>query len=196
MKPLVDGVWQIEGPSLNMIAGVMIPSRTTVLRLANGSLLVYSPIAAMEVAGDVAHIVAPNHLHHLFVAAARTRWPTAIYHERTCPADDAIESAHVDGVPKIDETVVFHRPSRTLVCADFVFNMTAENLRTRLAFALTGVGGKRVAQSREWRWSCKDRAAARASVERILAWPIERVAFCHGEPVAIDAAALAAVMKI
>src|SRR5688500_5040802 len=130
MKPLADGVWQIEGPSLNMVAGVMIPSRSTVLRLANDSLLVYSPIAAMEIAGDVAHIVAPNRLHHMFVDEARTRWPVATYHERTCPADAAIESVHVDGVPKIDETVVFHRPSGTLVCADFVFNMTAENLRT------------------------------------------------------------------
>jgi hypothetical protein len=196
MKSLADGVWQIEGPSLNMIGGVMIPSRSTVLRLSNGTLLVYSPIAEMEIAGDVAHIVAPNRLHHRFVGAARARWPSAAYHERVVPADDAIESVHVDGVPKIDETVVFHRPSGTLVCADFVFNMTAENLRTRLAFALTGVGGDRVAQSREWRWACKDRAAARASVERILGWPIERVAFCHGESVALDGASLAAVMRI
>ncbi len=196
MKPLADGVWQVEGPSLNMIGGVMIPSRSTVLRLANGSLLAYSPIAVMEVAGEVAHVVAPNRLHHRFVDAARARWPGAAYHDHTCPADDALESVHVDGVPKIDETVVFHRPSGTLVCADFVFHMTAENLRTRLAFALTGVGGHRVAQSREWRWACKDRAAARSSVERILAWPIQRIAFCHGESVAIDAAGLAAVMRI
>jgi hypothetical protein len=92
--------------------------------------------------------------------------------------------------------VVFHRPSGTLVVADFVFNMTAENFISRLGFAVTGVGGNRVAQSREWKWARKDKAAARASVERVLAWPIQRVAFCHGESVAIDPAALAAVMRI
>jgi hypothetical protein len=196
MQSVADGVWQIEGPSLNMVAGVMIPVRSTVLRLADDSLLVYSPIAEMEVTGEVAHVVEPSRWHHLFIADARTRWPAATFHERTCPTDDALDSIHVAGVPKFDEIVVFHRPSGTLVCADFIFNMTAENLRTRLAFALTGVGGNRVAQSREWRWACKDRAAARASVERILAWPIERVAFCHGESVAIDSARLATMMRI
>jgi hypothetical protein len=196
MKALADGIWQIEGPSLNMIAGVMIPSRSTVLRLASGALLVYSPVAEMDVDGEVAHIVAPNRWHHLFVDTARTRWPRATVHELAAPADEAIESTRIDGVPKFDETVVFHRPTGTLVVADFVFNMTAENLRTRFGFWLTGVGGKRVAQSREWKWACKDRAAARASVERVLAWPIERVAFCHGESVAIDSAGLAALMRL
>src|SRR6188768_1021258 len=152
MQAIADGVWQVVGPSLNMVAGVMIPSRSTVLRLQSGALLVYSPIAEMTVDGDVAHVVAPNKLHRMFVDAARTRWSQATVHERAAPSDGALDSVHVDGVPKIDETVVFHRPSGTLVVADFVFNMTAENLRTRLAFALTGVGGNRVAQSREWKW--------------------------------------------
>lgn len=196
MNPLADGVWQIEGPSLNMLAGVMIPSRSTVLQLANGKLLVYSPIAEMDVPGEVAHIVAPSRWHHLFVDAAHARWPGAAVHERAVPADDALDSTRIDGVPKFDEMVVFHRPSGTLVVADFVFNMTAENLRTRFGFWLTGVGGNRVAQSREWRWACKDRAAARASVERVLAWPIQRVAFCHGESVEIDSAGLATLMRI
>ena len=57
---------------------------------------------------------------------------------------------------------------------------------SRIGFALTGVGGNRVAQSREWRWARKDKATARASVEHVLAWPIQRVAFCHGDSVAID----------
>jgi hypothetical protein len=128
---------------------------------------------------------------------ARDRWPRATAHQRELRlADPAIEACRIDGVPKIDEVVLFHRPSGTLAVADFVFNMTAENLRSRIAFALTGVGGDRVAQSREWKWACKDRAAARASVERVLAWPIRRVAFCHGESVAIDPAGLAAVMRI
>lgn len=175
----------------------MIPSRSTVLRLASGRHLVYSPIAQMPGVEDVAHVIEPNKYHHLFVAAARERWPSATFHERSANlADDAIEAVHIDGVPKIDETVLFHRPSGTLVVADFVFNMTAENFVTRLGFALTGVGGNRVAQSREWKWGRKDKAAARASVERVLAWPIQRVAFCHGEPVEIDPARLAALMRI
>lgn len=197
---IVDGVWQVPGPSLRFIGGVKVPLRSTVVRLSDGGLLVYSPIAEMHdvgALGAVTHVVEPNKLHHRFVAAARERWPGATFHQRELALDDpAIDVAHIDGTPKIDETVVFHRPSGTLVVADFVFNMTAENLRSRFAFALTGVSGDRVSQSREWKWARKDAAAARASVERVLAWPIQRVAFCHGESVAIDSAGLAAVMRI
>jgi hypothetical protein len=197
VESIADGVWQVRGPSLRFTAGVMIPSRATVLRLASGRHLVYSPIAEMPGVEEVAHVVEPNKYHHLFVDAARARWPTAQVHARSVTlADDAIDAVHIDGVPKMDETVLFHRPSGTLVVADFVFNMTAENLISRLGFALTGVGGNRVAQSREWKWARKDKAAARASVERVLAWPIRRVAFCHGESVEIDASALAALMRI
>ena len=200
MESIADGVWQVRGPSIRFVGGVMVPSRSTVLRLQSGALLVYSPIAEMpgvDEIGAVSHVVEPNKLHHLFVAAARQRWPAATFHERAVEIDDAaIEAIHIDGVPKLDETVVFHRPSGTLVVADFVFNMTAENWITRVGFALTGVGGNRVAQSREWKWARKDKAAARASVERVLALPIRRVAFCHGDAVEIDSAGLAAVMRI
>ena len=199
MQAIADGVWQVRGPSLRFTAGVRVPSASTVLRLASGELLVYSPIAEMpgvDEVGAIAHVVEPNKLHHLFVAAARERWPAATFHERSFAGDPAIEALRIDGVPKLDEVVLFHRPSGTLVVADFVFHMTAENLMSRLGFALTGVGGGRVAQSREWRWACKDRAAARASVERVLAWPIERVAFCHGESVAIGSAELAKLMRL
>jgi len=198
VEPLANDIWQVTGPSLNMIGGVMIPSRSTVLRLQSGELLVYSPIADMPI-DAVAHVVAPNRLHRMFAAAAMARWPSAKLHEPggdRMVADDAIAIEVIAGVPKIDEAVVFHRPSGTLVVADFVFNMTAENLRTRMAFALTGVGGNKVAQSKEWKWACKDRPAARASIARVLAWPIQRVAFCHGESVAIDSAGLATLMRI
>jgi hypothetical protein len=200
VEAIAEGVWQVRGPSLRFTAGVMVPSRSTVVRLHGGELLVYSPIAEMpgvDAVGTVAHIVEPSRFHHLYVAAARERWPAATIHERELRLDDpAIDAVHIDGVPKLDETVVFHRPSGTLVVADFVFNMTAANLITRIGFAITGVGGNRVAQSREWTWLRKDKAAARASVERVLALPIQRVAFCHGEPVTIDSAGLAKVMRL
>jgi hypothetical protein len=107
----------------------------------------------------------------------------------------ALETAAIGGVPKIDEHVVFHHPSKTLVCADLVFNIGApRNLRTRMALAVTGVGGKRLAQSREWRWARKDPAAARASAERVLAWPIEHLAPCHGDPCPVDVPTLTALM--
>ena len=42
---------------------------------------------------------------------------------------------------------------------------------------------------RDWRASFTNRSAARAALERILAWPIERVLMAHGEPVYANGAA-------
>jgi hypothetical protein len=107
-----------------------------------------------------------------------------------------IDAELIGGTPRINEVVLFHRPSGTLVCADLFFHIThPESLRTRIVLALAGTGAGQLAQSREWSWLCKDRTAARSSVDRILGWPIARVAMCHGAPVEIDAAGLAPRMS-
>jgi hypothetical protein len=60
---------------------------------------------------------------------------------------------------------------------------------------MMGVGGGRLAQSRVWRFARRDIASARAAIARILAWPIARIAPCHGEAMTIDAAALAPALR-
>ena len=193
-----------------------MPLASSVIRLADRSLLVYSPIriddaqaVAIEAQGEVRHIVAPNLLHHLHVESASERWPRAIVHGApghavkradlrfdrelvSGPLDASVDVEVIGGAPKANEAVLFHRPSGALVCADLLFNVTRpENLRTRLALALTGVGGGELRQSRLWRVLAKDRVAVRASIDRVLGWPITTVLPVHGDPVAIDAAALA-----
>lgn len=222
MQEIATDVWRVEGPEIRMPGGVMFPASSTVLRLADRSLLVYAPVAfddaaaaAIDAAGEVAHIVAPNLYHHLSLAAAAARWPRATVHVAPGLAEkqpglpggraiagvdrvwgDAIEVELIGGAPKINEAVLLHRPSGTLVCADLVFHLgPPANLRSRLAFAMMGVGGGRLAQSRMWSMLRKDRAAARASVDRMVSWPIARLVTCHGAPVELDAAGLAEQMK-
>jgi hypothetical protein len=73
-----------------------------------------------------------------------------------------------------------------------VFNVTEPaNLRTRFVLSMMGSGGRTLKQSRFWSLARKDRAAARASIERILAWPIARVVPCHGDVCAITSGELA-----
>lgn len=221
LHEIATDVWQVHGPELRMPGGIALPASATVIRLPDRSLLVYSPIdfddeaaAALGALGEVAHLVAPNRLHHLFAASAKARWPRAAVHaapgvaakqpalavdRELAGAGDAdrawggaLELELVGGVPKLGEVVLFHRPSGTLVCADLLFRMQhRQNLRTRLAFALMGVGGGKLAQSRAWGFARKDKTAARASAERILGWPIERLALCHGGAVEIDPAGIA-----
>jgi hypothetical protein len=223
MQEIGPEIWRVAGPDLRMPGGVRMPLASTVIRLPDRSLVVYSPIAfdgaqiaAIDAAGDVAHVVVPSMLHHRFAAAAAARWPRARVHaapgvarkypelriDRTLGADDvdpawrgAIDVESIRGAPRISEAVLFHRASGTLTCADLVFHVTAPaNLRTRVVLALMGVGGRRLAQSRVWRFAVSDRAAVRMSIDRILAWPIACVAPAHGEPCAIDASVLASRM--
>lgn len=229
MDVIATDIWQVQGPGLSMPGGFVLPASSTVIRLPDRSLLVYSPIAfddaaaaAIAAAGEVAHIVVPSRLHHLFAAAAKARWPRATVHAAPgvaekqpalaidrdlggdlggalgaggAPWGDAIGLELIGGAPKASEVVLFHRPSGTLVCADLLFHITRPaNLSTRLVLAMMGVGGGRVAQSRAWRFLRKDRGAARASVARMMEWPIARLAPCHGEPAEIDAAGLAGHM--
>jgi len=217
MKPIVTDVWHVSAPAMRMPGGARMPLASTVLRLADRSLLVYSPVAftdeqaaAIEGEGEVAHVVAPNLFHHLHVRVALERWPRATLHgapglatkrsnltfhrelSSAAPIDDTVDVEVIGGAPKINETVLFHRPSGTLVCADFLFNVTVPpNLRTRAVLAMMGTGGRRLAQSRLWKLLVRDRGATRASIERILGWPIETVVPAHGEPVSLTAAALA-----
>ena len=89
----------------------------------------------------------------------------------------------VGGMPKLDEVVFFHRPSRTLFVWDLCFHIAqSEHLPTRLFMRLNGAYG-RFGPSRIARSMMRDRAAVRASVERMLAWAPERIVVAHGDVV-------------
>ena len=110
----------------------------------------------------------------------------------TASIDSNLDVELVAGAPRINEGLVFHRPSGTLLCADFLFNVTTpRNLRTRMVLAMMGTGGRTVKQSRFWSFLTKDKAAIRATIDRVLGWPIANVLPVHGDFAAITAAELA-----
>lgn len=218
MIQIAPDIWHVPLAPLKLPGGVRMPLASTVIRLPDRSLVIYSPgklddatAAAIEAEGEVRHIIAPSKLHHLYAGKAAERWPNAklhaapglpdkrkdltFHHDLGGPVEawrDVIDVEVFGGAPSLNEVVLFHKPSGTLVCADFVFNVTQPvNWQTRMVLALTGSGGREVRQSRFFTFGVKDRAAARASIDRILAWPIKYVAPVHGEHVAIDAATLA-----
>jgi hypothetical protein len=212
---VVPDVWRVPGADLKMPGGVKMPIAATVFRVSPRDLVVYSPVrfdddtaAAIDRLGTVAHIVAPNRLHHMYASVAAARWPDAVVHaapglrekqpelkiDRELPAeiDPAFELELIAGAPGISECVMFHRPSSTLACADLVFNVTQPaNARTRFALAIMGAGGRTLRMSRFWRLARKDKDAIRASLDRVLAWPIARVVPCHGEVAELTSAELA-----
>ncbi len=216
MKQIATDVWTVEGQAMRMPGGVVMPLVSTVLRLADRSLLLYSPgklddeqLSEIAAQGEVAHIVAPNLYHHLYLKRALERWPSAKLHAPpglaakradleidnelgTASIDDSVDVQVIGGAPKINEAILFHKPSGAMLVADFMFNVTTpENLRTRAVLSMMGVGGRELKQSRMWSFLTKDKAAARASIDRVLSWKISTIVPVHGEAVAITPSELA-----
>lgn len=207
--PLAPQLWTAND-ELILALGIRFPVRMTVLRDGEGNLALWSPIAiddalASELAelGTVRWLVAPNLFHHLYLSDAVARYPGAelvgvrgfgakrpdlpwserLLHEGLPIA--GVEVLPVEGAPKMEEAVLFHRESGTLVVTDLVFAVReATSFWDRVVFGWVAGTLGRVGQSRLWRWSLtRDRAAAGASVRRMLELPFDRLVMAHGEVV-------------
>lgn len=202
-----NGLWEATG-ELRLAPGFYLPARMTVARLPDGALWVHSPIALddalaaeLDALGPVRHLVAPNCLHHFFLARAHRRYPQAAVHiapglaakrprlamgnplSATPPPEwgDAFAVCPLEGARRLGETVFLHRPSRTLICTDLVFNLrTWRGPLTGLLLRLFGTRG-RLAASRLVRLVVDDRERFRASLREVARWDFQRVAMAHGE---------------
>jgi hypothetical protein len=87
----------------------------------------------------------------------------------------------------VEEVVMLHRPSRTLVVTDLVFNIDASRGFTRVLMWIFGASN-RLAHSRTWRWFfVRDKAKASVGVSQILAWDFDRIVPAHGDILEGDA---------
>lgn len=92
------------------------------------------------------------------------------------------EFAHVrlEGAPRVNEVAFLHRPTKTLILVDSVFNLRGSS--SFLGGLLLGINGCRegIATSRLFRLMIKDKAAFAASLSLVLEWDFERVLVGHG----------------
>ena len=95
--------------------------------------------------------------------------------------DAGLEVVLIDGMPKVNECVVLHRPTRTLVVADLVFNFGAESGLWRKLFLTANRAYGRTDCSRLFRAMIRDRGRFADAVRRALAWEFDRVVMGHGE---------------
>jgi hypothetical protein len=211
LEPLTDDIWVCRAP-LRFLGLLAIGTRMTVVRTPGG-LVVHSPCAitpevvrAVDALGRVQAIVAPNLYHHLSVGAARAAWPEAtlvaparlarkrkdltIDHaleDGPLPAwGGALELFRVEG-SMLGETLLYHRPTRSLVTADLFENFVeVDDPITRLYLKAGGVYG-RPGWHPLLRVVYRDRRAAAASLEPVLALDLARIVVAHGEVVEGDA---------
>jgi hypothetical protein len=206
LRQLADDLWVVERSQ--KFLGLPVGARMTVMRLADGRLLLHSPVKLdpalreqLDALGPVSYVVAPNRVHHLYAGEVARDYPDARLWiapglETKRPdlefeailGDDAPEEwrGQVDqvffaGRPYENEVAFFHRASRTLITCDLAFNFgpTAAT-PTRLFMSLIRSYGH-LGPTKLDPLLIRDRRLARASLERILAWDFDRVIVAHGD---------------
>lgn len=204
MREIASGVHTLERPL--RFLGIEVGTRMTVLQLADG-LLVHSPIdvppETLRTIGEPRWVLAPNKLHHLFVGpwidAGLEGWaaPGLPEKRRDVPFTGVVESGTHPFGPDVEvvtlscfslsnEVVLFHKPSRTLLVTDLVFNFsrTAPWLtRFIMGCALCYPGCKASLIERIG----MNRQIAREEIATILGFGFERIVMSHGEIVETDA---------
>ena len=207
------GLWLCDGPAVTGAAGFQFPTRMAVVRLPyEGGLWVWSPVAltqavcsAVDALGPVSHLVAPNGLHHSFLAEWAAAYPEAQVHAAPGLAQDVagtaihatlgdqpdpawagvLDQVVVRGNKITTEVVFFHRASATVLVTDLVQQIPRGWFRGWRAVVarLDLMTAATPSVTRKFRLATADKAAAREGVGRMLEWPAERLVMAHGAPV-------------
>lgn len=186
---------------------IPIPVRMTVIRLDEGQLILHSPIPLsrelrdeLDALGPVGFIVVPE-AHGRFAAQAAQAYPSAELlaaprapRRRRFLSFDApladeppdawrgqVETLLVRGF-RLNEVLLFHRKSRTLVLTDLCFNIQRSSSRVgRAFFRANGMwryfGPSRIIR----RVAVSDHATLLDSLERAFEWGFERIVPGHGD---------------
>ncbi len=165
-------------------------------------------LAQIDALGTVRHLVSPNMIHYAYIADWKKLYPHAIawaspkVTERAktqnisvtfdedltdkAPTEWAgqVEQLIFQGSRIMPEVVFFHRASRTLILADLIENIETQKVpscRLRTLIKLAGTAdpdGKMPLDLRATFWGNK--ALARQSYEKMLAWQPEKIILAHG----------------
>jgi hypothetical protein len=201
-----DKIWTMARPV--WFSGVRLRARTTVIRLEDGSLLIHSPAPVtdalaeqLRALGPVRWLVVPNRFHHLGTPAAAAHFSeahvvgpaSALAKNKALKLDldicDAkfgeqvpeLEALPLRGVPFLDETVLYHRPTQTLLGADIVLCAHAEDHWTwRWAARITGCY-ERLRVPPDVKKELADKAATVRSVGAMLERPTQRLIVAHAD---------------
>ena len=195
------------------LAGAPVGRRMVAVRRPGAGWALLSPVPlgdaderALLDEAAVEAIVVPTAFHNSFVAETMVRFEKSPAYlvrgarreglpaERCRDLPDAwpagwnetLETLPLSGMPRVNEVVFLHAPSRTLLVSDLCFHLgpgygLGARLLMRVAGAYPGVR-----TSRLFRMMIRDRRAFEASVDAILERDFDRVVMSHGLVVESD----------
>lgn len=205
LREVDTDVWVAEAP-LRFV--VEMGRRMTVIRVCEDELLIHSPAdltavlrRELDVLGEVRFVLPASSVHgHLSMGDYAAAYPRAELFaaprlsERRKDLDfaaelgekpdqrwaDVLDQTVLRGHRVVDEVVFLHKPSRSLLVGDALFNVEADAALTTRLWAW---GARLRAGAKPpplFRAGIRDKVAARESVDRILSWNFDRVIVGHG----------------
>jgi hypothetical protein len=205
VRQLAENLWLIQIPL--RLLGTQIGRNVTVIRLPAGQLIVHStapfpPALAQQIhaLGTPGWLVEATLFHDTSTAVGRAAfpgWPLLAPHGFPAIAGETsplsapppewegfIEVLPLAGMPRVNEHLLFHRPSRTLILADLMFNLGPLSPPwTRCFFRWMAGIRQYPGMSRFFRLCIRDRHAFATSITQMMAWDFDRVIFGHGTPI-------------
>lgn len=185
--------------------------RMTVIVLKSGELVIHSAVrmkdadmAALDKLGRVVAVVAPNMYHGSEAQWYADRYPAAKVLVPYDAGGALRKHVRIDGTLEDDwpavfdgelgcqpvlgarmcEAVFLHRPSRTLIVTDLVFNLPESAFKPGLLKTLmkwNGVVGRFGPSKLFQHYFANDKYKLRSTLEKIYEWDFDRVIMSHGQ---------------
>ena len=204
MNQIAENLWTLHYKL--PLLGEYLGRNVTIIRLSSGDLVIHSTgpftpedVAAIKALGRPAYLVEAYSAHDTFAKEGREAFPDIPYLAPEGFAEAAevtaetlhlapeawageLDALELAGKPKAREFVFCHRPSRTLIVADLVFNVeddapTGAKVASVLAVGLHHNPGV----PRPEKSSVEDMDAFTGSLDTMMGWDFDRVITGHGE---------------
>lgn len=192
------------------VVGMPLGKTSAVIRHPDGRCLLHSAadfgpddLAAIREWGEVGWLLEATCMHDTFVKRVRDQFPGVPYGlpvgfpvatDKLAPTwrlprlpeewQDDLALLPIRGIPRLNEHALLHRPTKTLLLGDLVFNLPLD----RPPLLLRWISGLKAfpGTSRLLRLMVKDRQALKASLEEMLDQDFDRVVMSHGETMEQD----------
>lgn len=212
LVPVAREVWHAQ-QSLKFPIFGDLGTRMTVVRLADKSVLLISPVKITEslkrdlaALGEITYVIAPNTTHHLFINLTRSIFPRIkIYGpaalgkkrrdiaftdfldtKKKYPWSEEFELFSFPGRGSFEEFAFFHRPTKTLIVTDLMMNLRpATSAAARLVTSMNGA--TKLGTTRIAKFIYNDRNAMKKNVSRFLELAPEKIILAHGQIVTENA---------
>ncbi|NRA68707.1 MAG: DUF4336 domain-containing protein [Pseudobacteriovorax sp.] len=205
LKSFTDQIFLCEKPFT--LFGIPMRLRSTIIRDGQGRLAIHSPVefsedelTSIKSLGTVEQVLAPSLFHHLFLGPTREHFPNAKY--LSCPGleskkkgfsfdgtildsklSEDFDTVLVGGSPKINEVVIYHKPSGTLIVTDLIFNLHGISGAVNSFFSMMGGVYNKATICRLFRFHIRNKSAFSQSLDEINDLPFKHIIMSHGEPI-------------